>query len=62
MYDRLTNFHGINNIVWVWNSIAADWYPGDDIVDILSADVYATGNGVSPLLDIAVKTRLMLTL
>lgn len=47
MFDRLTNYHGINNIIWIWNSIAADWYPGDDVVDILSADVYATGNGVS---------------
>jgi mannan endo-1,4-beta-mannosidase len=45
VYDRLTNHHGLNNIIWVWNSIAADWYPGDDTVDILSADVYATGNG-----------------
>jgi mannan endo-1,4-beta-mannosidase len=46
LYDRVTNFHNINNIIWVWNSIAEDWYPGDDTVDILSADVYATGNGV----------------
>lgn len=46
VYDRITNFHGINNIIWVWNSIAEDWYPGDDVVDILSADVYTTGNGV----------------
>lgn len=46
VYDRWTNFHGLNNLVWVWNSVAADWYPGDDVTDILSADVYATGNGV----------------
>ena len=47
LYDRLTNYHGINNLIWVWNSLAADWYPGDATVDILSADVYAQGNGVS---------------
>ncbi len=47
MYDRFTNYHGINNLIWVWNSLAADWYPGDATVDILSADVYAQGNGVS---------------
>jgi mannan endo-1,4-beta-mannosidase len=46
LYDRLTNHHGLNNLLWVWNSIAEAWYPGDDTVDILSADVYATGNGV----------------
>lgn len=49
LFDRLTNYHGINNLVWIWNSIAADWYPGDATVDILSADVYATGNGVSSI-------------
>ncbi|KAK1980224.1 family 26 glycosyl hydrolase [Colletotrichum cereale] len=45
LYDRLTNHHGLDNLVWVWNSIAADWYPGDDTVDILSADVYTQGHG-----------------
>lgn len=47
LYDRLVNHHGINNLIWVWNSLSADWYPGDETVDILSADVYAQGNGVS---------------
>jgi mannan endo-1,4-beta-mannosidase len=47
LYDRLTNHHKINNLIWVWNSILPAWYPGDDKVDILSADVYAQGNGVS---------------
>lgn len=47
LYDRVTNHHGINNILWVWNSLAEDWYPGSDTSDILSTDVYATGNGVS---------------
>ncbi|KAF6824971.1 mannan endo-1,4-beta-mannosidase [Colletotrichum plurivorum] len=45
LYDRLTNHHGLNNLVWIWNSIAEAWYPGDDTVDILSADVYAQGHG-----------------
>jgi len=47
LYDRLTNYHQLNNLLWVWNSILPEWYPGDDTVDILSADVYAQGNGVS---------------
>lgn len=46
IYDRWTNVHGMNNLVWVWNSVAADWYPGNDVTDVLSTDVYATGNGV----------------
>ncbi|KAL1843477.1 hypothetical protein VTJ49DRAFT_1348 [Mycothermus thermophilus] len=45
LYDRLVNYHGINNLLWVWNSILPEWYPGDETVDILSADVYAEGNG-----------------
>ncbi|KXX76630.1 Mannan endo-1,4-beta-mannosidase [Madurella mycetomatis] len=45
LYDRLTNHHQINNLLWVWNSILPEWYPGDDTIDILSADVYAQGNG-----------------
>lgn len=47
LYQRLVEHHGINNLIWVWNSIAPGWYPGDGTVDILSADVYAQGNGVS---------------
>ncbi|KAL2022635.1 hypothetical protein VTK56DRAFT_4979 [Thermocarpiscus australiensis] len=45
LYDRLTNYHKINNLLWVWNSLLPEWYPGDATVDILSADVYAQGNG-----------------
>ncbi|KAK4652573.1 Mannan endo-1,4-beta-mannosidase man26A [Podospora pseudocomata] len=45
LYERLTVHHGLDNLIWVWNSILEDWYPGDDTVDILSADVYAQGNG-----------------
>ena len=41
MYDRLTNEHGLNNLIWVWNGQSADWYPGDDVVDIIGEDIYA---------------------
>lgn len=41
MYDRMTRMHGLNNLIWVWNSVAPDWYPGDDVVDIISTDIYA---------------------
>ncbi len=40
MYDRLTNYHGLNNLIWVWNGQNAIWYPGDDVVDIVSTDIY----------------------
>lgn len=52
MYDRMTNYHHLNNLLWVWNANAVretpgdramrleDYYPGGDVVDILATDVY----------------------
>lgn len=40
MYDRLTNHHGLHNLLWVWNGQSAAWYPGDEYVDIVSYDIY----------------------
>lgn len=42
MYDRLVKHHGLNNLIWVWNSQLGDeaWYPGDDVVDIVGRDNY----------------------
>ncbi len=44
-YDRLTNVHGLNNLIWEFTSSAAegdhlDWYPGDDVVDMVGLDIY----------------------
>ena len=40
MYDRFTNLHGLNNLIWVWNGQSKAWYPGDDAVDIIGEDIY----------------------
>jgi len=40
VYDRLTKVHNLHNLIWVWNSPKAAWYPGDDTVDIMSVDMY----------------------
>lgn len=48
LYDRFTNDHGLNNLIWVWNPNArnawsfdeAPYYPGGDFVDALAADIY----------------------
>ena len=41
MHDRLTNGHDLHNLIWVYTSDGnADWYPGDDVVDIVGADAY----------------------
>ncbi|EPE34271.1 (Trans)glycosidase [Glarea lozoyensis ATCC 20868] len=42
LYDRLTNYHKLNNLIWVWNSVSSSWYPGNNMVDIVSTDVYAS--------------------
>lgn len=52
MFRYFTEYHKLNNLIWVWNTnaprdIPGDeafdyelFYPGDDYVDILAADVY----------------------
>ncbi|WP_228078893.1 glycosyl hydrolase [Streptomyces profundus] len=49
MYDRLTEVHGLDNLIWVWNSVDPEWYPGDDVVDIVSADSYPPPGDHGPL-------------
>lgn len=41
MYDRMTNHHNLTNLIWIWNGQDKEWYPGDDVVDIVSTDIYA---------------------
>lgn len=44
MYDRMTNHHGLNNLIWVFThtqGLSEDWYPGDNYVDIVGYDGYA---------------------
>ena len=51
LFDRLVNFHGLNNLIWVYNANEVKpgvdgydkYYPGDDVVDVLATDVYTTG-------------------
>ncbi|MGK9475832.1 glycoside hydrolase family 26 protein [Melioribacter sp. OK-6-Me] len=51
LFDRLVNFHKLNNLLWVFNANEvkpgvdsyAEYYPGDDVVDILATDVYSEG-------------------
>ncbi|MBN1764531.1 MAG: hypothetical protein JW860_04675 [Sedimentisphaerales bacterium] len=49
MYDRLVNFHGLNNLIWVYNTNEFKekvdphemYFPGHDVVDIIATDVYS---------------------
>lgn len=52
VFDRLKNYHGINNLIWVWttqdNAEAVNWYPGHSYVDAVGADIYLSGLNYSP--------------
>jgi mannan endo-1,4-beta-mannosidase len=41
MFERLHDYHGLTNLIWVWNGQHRDWYPGDEYVDIIGEDIYA---------------------
>ena len=45
VYERLTTHHKLNNLIWTWNSVSEDWYPGDETVDIVSYDSYPATAG-----------------
>jgi len=41
MHHRLTNVHGLHNLIWVDSSGGNPaWYPGDDVVDVVGMDAY----------------------
>ncbi|MCR4644966.1 MAG: glycoside hydrolase [Oscillospiraceae bacterium] len=53
LYDKLTNEYGLDNLIWVWTSstyeTSANWYPGDDVVDIIGYDKYNCTDGEANL-------------
>ena len=48
LYDQLTNVYGCHNLIWVWNGQSPEWYPGDDLVDVVGEDIYAGEHNYSP--------------
>ena len=50
LYDQLTNEYGLNNLIWEWTGYtspaSADWYPGDDVVDMIGYDKYNGTDGI----------------
>lgn len=51
MYDRMVNFHKLDNLIWVWTREPNDdaWYPGDEYVDLVGRDIYKEGDHTSQL-------------
>jgi mannan endo-1,4-beta-mannosidase len=48
LYDRLTNYHQLDNLIWVQNGQHPDWYPGDDVVDVVGEDIYGPKRDYGP--------------
>ena len=43
LFERLTQQHDLHNLIWVYTAGSdPDWYPGDDVVDVVGADSYPT--------------------
>ncbi len=40
MYEYFTVQKQLDHLIWVWNSPLPEGYPGDDVVDIISRDLY----------------------
>lgn len=40
LYERLTNYHQLNNLIWVWATPEEEWYPGNNKIDIIGYDSY----------------------
>lgn len=57
LYDKLTNEYGLDNLIWVWTGYtfptSADWYPGDDVVDMVGYDKYNAADGLPNLSSIS---------
>ena len=78
MYKEFTETYGLNNLIWVWTAQTSDqgklasvdqleaWYPGDEYVDLVGADLYVAKNttqsSVFQLVNDSVKGKKMVVL
>ncbi|MBD5130401.1 MAG: hypothetical protein HDT43_10865 [Ruminococcaceae bacterium] len=40
VFDRLCVYHGLKNLIWVWNGSSIEYYPGNRYVDIIGQSFY----------------------
>ena len=57
IFDRLTYYHNLNNIIWIWNAQNPSWYVGDDKCDIISADIYTDNQVLDSGVNIMLKLK-----
>lgn len=53
MFNRMVNYHGLKNLIWVWTREPNDdaWYPGDEYVDMIGRDIYKQGDHSSQIIE-----------
>ena len=44
MFNYFTKEKNLHNLIWLWNGQGKEWYPGDDVVDIVGYDIYDDKN------------------
>lgn len=44
LYQRLTTYHELNNLIWIWNGQSTNYLVDDDTFDIASVDVYLSSD------------------
>lgn len=40
IFRRLDRYHSLNNLIWVWNGSGADYFPGEELCDIIGQSFY----------------------
>ncbi len=40
MYRRMTEYHHLNNLIWVWSAQGTDYFVGNNLFDIAAVDLY----------------------
>lgn len=44
MYERMTKYHELDNLIWIWNGQSEDYLVDSDKYDIAAIDIYLTPN------------------
>jgi mannan endo-1,4-beta-mannosidase len=56
MFDRFTSYHKLNNLIWLWTTSdtlhSKEWYPGNDLVDMIGVDRYIKDGDYNPLMSV----------
>lgn len=40
LFQRMDKYHGLNNLIWVWNGSSDDYFPGAEYCDVIGQSFY----------------------